>query len=310
MPTPHSPVGATTAMHAPAKRAERPASGVANRTGPVPAPSMFRYRPVPPVGFDDEGYPCEDSAVQNVPHARVSNYLAYTLQTRYGERAFVGDDLALLYRRGDRGAVLVPDTFVSFGADPGKWRSYKLWEQPVPDFVLEVVSESTKKKDVGDKRYTYETLGVTELWLFDPTGWLLAPRLQAYRLRQGRYRALRPNAAGHLHSRTLGLELRVVEDDAEPPLAGTAALRWYDPVAGETLRSHREAETARREAETARHKAETARHQAMRHAAADRAARLAAEERAAADRDARRKAEQQLAAALAGAEAAGRKQES
>jgi Uma2 family endonuclease len=37
----------------------------------------------------------------------------------------------------------------------------------VPDLVLEIVSESTRRYDFGEKRKVYEEAGVPEIWLVD-----------------------------------------------------------------------------------------------------------------------------------------------
>ena len=60
-----------------------------------------------------------------------------------------------------------------------------------PDFVLEVVSRSTWREDVGRKRQVYERLGVPEYWQYDPTGEYLAQRLL-----KRVSRSWRPSSAG------------------------------------------------------------------------------------------------------------------
>lgn len=39
---------------------------------------------------------------------------------------------------------------------------------PPPDIAIEVLSPGTRRRDVGDKRLTYDRAGVAELWLVDP----------------------------------------------------------------------------------------------------------------------------------------------
>lgn len=39
---------------------------------------------------------------------------------------------------------------------------------PPPDLAIEVLSPSTRRRDVGDKLFAYERAGVLELWLVDP----------------------------------------------------------------------------------------------------------------------------------------------
>ena len=52
-----------------------------------------------------------------------------------------------------------------------------------PDMVVEVLSKSTKKRDVTIKKDTYEANGVREYWIVDP--W--AKSISVYLLRDGKY---------------------------------------------------------------------------------------------------------------------------
>lgn len=224
-------------------------------------PRFYRYQPVPPVGYDDDGYPCEDSAVQNFLHNGLSTYLTSALSTRFAGRAMVWADAPLLYRQGDRRAVMAPDVLVAFNAQPrlspDNARSYKLWQRPLPEFVLEVLSPSTSRNDLTDKKYTFAALGVREYWLVDPGGRLMDEELVGHRLRGQSYQRMRRDGKGRLASGALGLELRIVEDpDVELIGDKNATLRFYDLDSGEVLRSHSEAEAARLEAEAALAKAE------------------------------------------------------
>src|SRR4029077_11601429 len=51
-------------------------------------------------------------------------------------------------------------------------------------------------------------LGVDEYFLFDPLGEYLSPRLQGFRLMEGRYRQIRPKPDGSLLSNTTGVVFR------------------------------------------------------------------------------------------------------
>jgi Uma2 family endonuclease len=53
----------------------------------------------------------------------------------------------------------------------------------VPDLVVEVSSPNTRRTDLTVKRGLYERFGVPEYWFVD----LDAERVEAYRLREGRY---------------------------------------------------------------------------------------------------------------------------
>ena len=108
---------------------------------------LYRYKPVPPFAVDEEGYPCEDSMSQDSDHATLFGY-GLSLKRHFEGRAAVHSDLSTHYSKGDTGAVIVPDLFVAFGGEERSYRrSYKLWEDPPPEFVLELLSKKTWKKD-------------------------------------------------------------------------------------------------------------------------------------------------------------------
>jgi len=52
-----------------------------------------------------------------------------------------------------------------------------------PDMVVEVLSKSTKKKDLTIKKDTYEAQGVREYWIVDP----FSQSVSVYLLRDGKY---------------------------------------------------------------------------------------------------------------------------
>ena len=225
-------------------------------------------------------YPCSDdqpmaeSEFQLVPML----YLLTVLRThfRHREDVYVGGDMFVYYEEGNPGAVVAPDVFVVIGAPKRAEHprdTYKLWEEPKgPDFVLEVLSSSTWKADLGPKRALYASLGVAEYWLFDPTReHLLSPPLRGMRLAGREYRELPAlqlaASAPTLRSEVLGLDLRLDH--------GT--LRFRDPATGEDLLGHDEERSARREAETRVRREAAARHDAEVRAEQADAAREAAE---------------------------------
>ena len=282
---PQSAANGGPAARAPAARARR---------------KLYRYRPVPPVAFDEDGYPCEDGMGQDTDHIALFGY-ALALKRHLAGRAAVHSDLSTHYAYGDRGAVIVPDLFVAFGGEERSYRrSYKLWEDPAPAFVLEVLSKKTWRQDVGPKKDTYAFLGVRECWLYDPKAHWLATPLEGYRLRGKAYAPVPPSSPGRYESEALGLELR---------LRGRE-LRFFDPEGGGYLRTLDEeaeaAASAQAEAAAAREQATRALEQGAR--AREQAARartetmqaVAAAERRAAEAERRAaEAERELAATRA-----------
>ena len=231
---------------------------------------FYRYVPVPPVGRDEDGYPIEDGMSQTINHQVQTARWQTVLQSRY-PAATVASDLTMPYKRGDTTKVLVPDLLVALRAERRKdRRSYRLWENPLPDLVMEMLSKSNSDADVGSKWRTYEHIGVREYFLFDPEGFELSTPLAGYRLRAGRYRPVRANAAGRLPSRVLGLELHVQGGQ----------LRFRDPETGEDLSTYDSAEDGRLAEKQGRVAAEKGRAAEKRRADEAENARLAESRRA------------------------------
>ena len=211
-----------------------------------PDVGLYRYVPVPPVGRDEDGYLVEDGMSQTNEHLRQTS-LWYHLLSEQLPNATVCSDLPLHYRQGDRGAVLVPDLFVALRVPPWVGRpSYKLWQEPLPELVVEMLSKTTSQEDVGSKLRTYEHIGVREYWLFDPNGLELRTPLVGYQLGAGRYEPIVADAAGRLRSEVLGLDLHVYAGE----------LRFRDPATGEDLRTYREAKKTAERADAEKDRAD------------------------------------------------------
>ena len=199
---------------------------------------------------DSDGLPMAESESQFWPILYVGAALDWYFQAH--DDVYVVGNLLLYYQEGDPGKSVSPDLMVVLGAPKHIRSSYRLWEEPKgPDFVLEIASESTYRIDRGEKRDIYAGMGVLEYWQCDPVGGCLNPQLSGSRLVEGRYAPI-PVAGmegGTLTARSevLGLELRLT-----PGAPVREALRFFDPVRGEPLRSLREAEARLREEQAAR----------------------------------------------------------
>ena len=216
------------------------------------------------------------------------------LQDRYkGRDVFVGPNLQVYYVPDKPRIHLAPDVFVVFGVPNQDRDVFKLWEEGVPAFVLEITSKSSEDDDVNKKRRRYAAWGVSEYFLYDPRVEHLTPPLRGLSLAGGRYREMRervlPNGERGLHSEALGLHLW---------LRGRE-LRLYDPDTGADLLTPAE-QTARADSEA------EARAQAEARADSEARARAEAEARAdseSARADAEAKARAEAEAARADAEA-------
>ena len=152
--------------------------------------------------------------------------------------------------RGDRSGWLAPDCLVSFGVSMEVARrrhGYVIAEQgKPPDFVLEVASESTGRRDYTVKRDGYAAFGVAEYFRFDDTGGEYHDRpLAGDRLVGGAYEPIpvTADADGNLrcYSETLGLYL----------CWENGRLRLWDPETGGYLDDYDEAILAAEDARLA-----------------------------------------------------------
>ena len=214
-------------------------------------------------------------------------YTSGALAHRYADRddVAVSADLFLYYLPLDGQAPrlnragrpfyprLAPDVLVSFGVPKRDRLSYVVADEgKPPDFVLEVASTSTWRRDYGEKRRIYEALGVREYFVYDARP-AVAERLAGFRLHGRVYEELAesPIRAGGppgLHSNVLDLWAHL---DAQ------GGLRWYDSAKGEDLRTFTEAERRGDAEAEARQRAEREREAAERRADAETRARQHAE---------------------------------
>ena len=241
------------------------AVATATATAVAPPPPKPRLTPLPDP-------PRDPDMVTQSPHISRAELI---LGARYRHRrdVVVCRDGYLCYDSGDVLRAPHPDCLVAFGLttitpeEVIDANGYNISEvgKP-PEFVLEVASESTGRRDYTEKRQIYAGLKVVEYWRFDRTGGrfhdapLAGDRLTA----DGTYEPIpvyeHPDGTFRGYSAVLELELHWV--------AGW--LRFWDPDTEEYLpdldesmeqtaaaRAERDAEAhARQQAEAARQQAE------------------------------------------------------
>ena len=176
-----------------------------------------------------------------------------------------------------------PDLLVAFDVDPDAFErsnAYVIEEQgKPPDFVLEIASPSSRRRDLVTKRAAYANLKIPEYWRFDELAKRRPRKLAGDRLEGNEYRPLPtellPDGVVQGYSPVLDLHLRWEEGE----------LRWYDPATGRPIASLAE-ERARADAE------QGARLMAEQRARTERGGRILAEERARTERGTRILAEE------------------
>ena len=147
----------------------------------------------------------------------------------------VAGDMFVYYEKGNPKKCLAPDVFVSFDVKNASEDrdTYKTWVEGTGlDVVFEILSETTWRKDVYEKAEIYNRLGVSEYFIFDPTGKLIQPALQGFFLDHGKPMPLNwyPNYPRSIQS--LRLDLFVCMTDT--------GLRLFDPGEGEYMRTEQE----------------------------------------------------------------------
>jgi Uma2 family endonuclease len=156
---------------------------------------------------DSDGKPLGETGF----HVTAILTLFDTLQTYYRNVAniYVAADMFLYYEEGNPRACKSPDVMVIKGVSNKIRRTFKTWvEGTVPNVVVEVTSSKTIAEDLGDKKVTYERLGIAEYFLFDPEASILRPALQGFRLRSKRYVPIRRATDGSLACEQLDLRFR------------------------------------------------------------------------------------------------------
>ena len=216
------------------------------------------------------------------------------------EDAFVFHTVFMYYRLRGIVRAIAPDLMITLSANLefiSVSESYHMWAAgKPPEFVMEIGSNSTARRDIVEKRVIYARIGAREYWLFDPPdGSRYGFILKGLRLVNGEYVEI-PMIEGpgdniRGYSEVLGLDICWEND----------GIRFYDPEAGEYLKNHTDTAAALVAEIAAR---ETDREFAQAAIAAAEVARAIVEADLAAETAARETAEANLAAETAAREAA------
>ena len=122
-----------------------------------------------------EPEPLPDAMFQYPIFQEIFHILDTHITTLYpSEEVFRSSNTFICYDPTNLNVRVGPDFYAAFGVDALAIKERKIylpWEvgKP-PDFVLEVVSESTAQQDMIAKRQIYARIGIPEYWRFDPTG--------------------------------------------------------------------------------------------------------------------------------------------
>jgi Uma2 family endonuclease len=166
------------------------------------------------VGADEIFYPESDGEpmAETDIHANLLMDLRISLDIFFADRddVYVSGNIMFYYSEGNPKDVISPDVMVCFGIPKGERRSYKTWEENsvVPSVVIELSSRGTWSKDLDEKYFLYERLGVKEYYIFNPLYPKNSPVFLAFRLEDGEFHQISTDN-NRVKSDVLGLELIV-----------------------------------------------------------------------------------------------------
>lgn len=183
--------------------------------------------PVDYISGDDE------PLAETMTHLHALMFVYYQL-TEWAVLRGRADALTLVdnfweYDPADTQKRVAPDVFTMFGVpDPAAERNQ--WRESAeggirPIVIFEMASASTWRNNVGPKKDLYERLEVGEYFIYDPKAEFLDEHILGWRLEEGEYVEIEPDAAGRMYSLALNVWLEDVDE----------FLRMTDSATGERL---------------------------------------------------------------------------
>lgn len=191
----------------------------------------------------------DEPPLETYRHLKQLILLLNCLERLWQERQdfFAGGNMSVYYsiRQLKSEDVRGPDFFVVLNTERKERKSWVVWDEDgkYPNFILEILSDSTAKNDRGLKKQLYQDVFRTpDYFWFDP----YTLEFAGFKLNYRRYEQIVPNEQGWLWSDELQLYLGIV----------TEKLRFFT-AEGELVLTPEEAEEAeRKRAEEAEEKAE------------------------------------------------------
>ena len=195
----------------------------------------------------EDDLPCEDGEpVESKRHYLQRALLQEPLEHFWAGRqdVFIGADQFLYFMEQQTNTRYFrgPDLMVVTGAVRKERKSWVVWQEgKVPDLVIELLSDETRRFDQTEKKRIYQDhLKAPEYYWYDP----FSKELAGFRLVDGLYQPIEPDSRGRLVSRQIGLAL-ALWDGQYGELSGTW-VRW-ETLEGQILPTGFEAAEQERE---------------------------------------------------------------
>lgn len=178
---------------------------------------------------ESDGKPMAETGIHVAAIMLLHSMLEDFLQPKH-KQVWIASNIYWFYERGEPKCRVSPDTMVILDCPVGD-KSFFSWKQDAvrPEIVFEITSRKTRKQDTLRKHELYQSLGVPEYVLFDPTEDFIFSGLIYYRLVNGLYQEMPTNGRGAYES-LLGFNFGVRGSD----------LRLIDRESGSVIPSRRE----------------------------------------------------------------------
>ena len=198
----------------------------------------------------EDDLPYDDGEPMETPQHREQMWtLIHSLQKYWSDRPtnYVSGNMFLHYDPQNRRKLRGPDFFVVFDVEDRERKSWVVWQEGMrfPDLIIELLSDSTRAVDKGEKKTLYERVfHTTEYYLYDP----FSHEFIGYHLHGGHYETAKPDEQGRVYSPLANLYLGVQE----------GWLRWMTPEGVVLPTPEERADQAEQRAEQERQRADQA----------------------------------------------------
>lgn len=161
----------------------------------------------------EDDLPCDDGEPMETPRHRDQMFvLIESLKTHWSDRTgyYVGGNMFVHYDPTNTRRSRGPDFFLVLDVEERERKSWVVWQEGMrfPDVIIELLSDSTREVDHGEKKHLYARLFRTaEYYLYDP----YSQEFIGYRLQGVDYQEVEPDAEGQIASAVTGLSLGVRE---------------------------------------------------------------------------------------------------
>jgi Uma2 family endonuclease len=176
---------------------------------PDEAEILASFRALP----TEDDLPCDDGEPMETPrHREQMNLLIDSLKVHWADRTgyYVGGNMFVHYDPENKRRSRGPDFFLVLNVVDRERKSWVAWQEGMrfPDVIIELLSDTTRAVDKGEKKALYEGLFRTaEYYLYDP--W--SQEFIGYHLHGMHYHEVELDAEQKIYSAATGLYLGVRE---------------------------------------------------------------------------------------------------